>query len=220
MTDIVFMDTETLGLHPDAPIWEFAAIRRTEAGEETQYHFFIDHYPLPWYDSLPEQFQQDYRDRYRPSEALTRWHAAEKIIKATRGAHVVGAVPSFDTVRLSKLLNQTGALLPPGADDPWHYHLVDIENVIVGYLMGIGKQMVNHGDLDELDMDLIAPPWSSDTLSLAVDIDPADYARHTAMGDVLWVRAQWDSVMGVERQATADSRVVDVVDVAEVAVQR
>ncbi|MEW5810305.1 MAG: hypothetical protein AB1925_12710 [Actinomycetota bacterium] len=199
MTDIVFMDTETLGLHPDAPIWEFAAIRRTPEGRETAYHFFIDHYPLPWYDSLPEQFQQDYRDRYRPSEALTRWQAANQFIEATSGAHVVGAVPSFDALRLSKLLNQTGALMPPGADDPWHYHLVDVENVIVGYLVGVGKQAVNDGRLPELDLTLIAPPWSSDELSSAVGIPADEFDRHTAMGDVLWVKAQWDAVMGGPR---------------------
>ncbi|MGC7247264.1 hypothetical protein [Mycobacteroides abscessus] len=38
MSDIVFMDTETLGLDPLAPVWEFAAIRRYENGIEAKYH--------------------------------------------------------------------------------------------------------------------------------------------------------------------------------------
>jgi hypothetical protein len=178
MSDIVFMDTETLGLHPDAPIWEFAAIRRTSDGAETSFHCFIDHYPLPWYDHLPEQFQQDYQARYHPSEAVTLWTAAHSVVEATEDAHIVGAVPSFDTVRLSKLLEGCHA----GFDyAPWHYHLIDVENLVVGWLAARGK--------------LLLPPWKSDELSLAVGVDPEQFDRHTAMGDVLWVKAQYDAVM-------------------------
>lgn len=178
---ICFLDTETLGLDPDAPIWEFAAIRRTPDGDEVEYHCFIDHYPLPWYESLPEQFQQDYTARYSPRTAITTFTAAQLIVEATNGAHIIGAVPSFDTVRLSKLLRQTGVLMYPGSDDPWHYHLVDVENMIVGYLAAQGE--------------VVHPPWKSDELSNAVGVDPDKYARHTAMGDVQWVRDQYDAVM-------------------------
>lgn len=41
VSDIVFMDTETLGVHIDAPIWELAAIRRRADGTETELHMFI-----------------------------------------------------------------------------------------------------------------------------------------------------------------------------------
>lgn len=181
MTDICFMDTETLGLHPDAPIWEFAAIRRDADGDEKEFHCFIDHYPLPWFTSLPEPFQQDYQERFKPQDAITRWEAANLVIEATKDAHIIGAVPSFDTLRLSKLID--GAHPHNwGTKDPWHYHLIDVENVIVGFLAG-GNQ-------------IILPPWSSDELSTAVGVDPEQFDRHTAMGDVKWVRAQWDAVMG------------------------
>ena len=43
------------------------------------------------------------------------------------------------------------------------------------------------------------PPWSSDGLSSAVGVDPEQFERHTAMGDVRWVMAQWDAVMGGNR---------------------
>lgn len=179
MTDIVFMDTETLGLHPEAPVWEFAAIRRAEDGTETEFHCFIDHYPLPWIDSLPEEFANDYRARYSPVRALRQWDAVRVIEKATEGAHVIGAVPNFDTERLQRMRLRVGVITER---EPWHYHLIDVENLAVGFLAGKGE--------------LMAPPWKSDALSSAIGVDPTQFERHTAMGDVLWVRAQYDAVMG------------------------
>jgi hypothetical protein len=179
MSDIVFMDTETLGLDPEAPVWEFAAIRRTPEGAETEFHCFIDHYPLPWFNQLPESFQLDYQARYVPSLAITHWQAAEVVRNATSKAHVIGAVPSFDTTRLWKLLEHAS---PGFSSEPWHYHLVDVENMVVGYLASKGQ--------------VLQPPWKSDELSRAVGVDPEQFDRHTAMGDVLWVKAQYDAVMG------------------------
>ena len=40
-------------------------------------------------------------------------------------------------------------------------------------------------------------PWNSDTLSNAVNVDPERFDRHTAMGDVRWVMAQYDRIMAV-----------------------
>ena len=36
--------------------------------------------------------------------------------------------------------------------------------------------------------------WKSDQISLACGVDPADFARHTAMGDCEWIRALYDRV--------------------------
>lgn len=206
-SDLVFMDTETLGLDINAPIWEFAAVRRITSGPvvdanratghgcddiEKSLHLFIRHHATPWLTDFPEEFARDYHNRYSDAESVHQLEAAELIAEFMEGRpHVVGAVPNFDTERISHQL-----LRPNRIRDPWHYHLIDIENVVIGYLVGIGKQMVNFGELDELDMSLVAPPWKSDILSRAVDVDPDQFARHTAMGDVRWVMAQWDSVMG------------------------
>lgn len=173
--DIVFLDTETLGLG-DAPIWEFAAIRRQPDGTETVRQFFIRHDPYPWLDDLPDEFANDYVARFNPREALTVEQAAWHIHLATAGAHIVGAVPNFDTERLAKLLACND--IKPG----WHYHLIDVENLAVGYLAARN--------------DLWKPPWKSDKLSAAISVDPQEFPRHTAMGDVLWVRAQYDAIMG------------------------
>jgi hypothetical protein len=180
MSDLVFMDTETLGLQPEAPVWEFAAIRRSVDGTEQEFHCFIDHYPLPWIDSLPDEFADDYRNRYNPEKAKTQWDALEMVRYATRGATVVGAVPNFDTERLQRMLVRM-RLDCGGSYMPWHYHLVDVENLAVGFLAGRGK--------------ILPPPWKSDELSKAIGVDPEQFARHTAMGDVLWVQAQYDAIM-------------------------
>lgn len=177
--DIVFMDTEALGLEVDAPVWEFAAIRRGPDGTETDFRCFIDHDPTRWLPEMPDAFRRDYLRRYDPAVAVTAHLAGQIITKATKDAHVVGAVPSFDTERLSRLLDRVGRYRAP-----WHYHLIDIENVVVGYLAGTS------GVLGAL------PPYRSDDLSRAIGVNPDDFVRHTAMGDAKWVRAQWDTIVG------------------------
>lgn len=198
MNDIVFMDTETLGLSIDSPIWEFAAIRRNgETGkDDARMHLFINHDPDRISPDLPELFVADYQDRWRraaDASRITQPDNAANLIATffTGRPHVVGAVPNFDTERISHQL-----LRPNGFVEPWHYHLIDVENLIVGYLTGVGKQAVNDGQLDSLDLSKVAPPWKSDDLSRAVGVDPTQFDRHTAMGDVLWARAQYDAVMG------------------------
>lgn len=182
MSDLIFLDTETLGLDPDAPVWEFAAVRRLDPAGEIKTEFTIQHDPAGWLDDFPEEFLADYLARYDETQAWCEPAAAREIHAFTKGAHIVGAVPSFDSERLAKLLRRNGI------EPEWHYHLIDVENVVVGYLRGL---YVASGQ----DMPLV-PPWKSDELSAAVGINPDSYARHTAMGDVKWTMAQWDAVMG------------------------
>lgn len=198
MSDIVFMDTETLGLDLDSPIWEFAAIRRNaETGEETPLHLFIQHWATPWLEDFPEEFARDHRDRYDVHAAVSRMVAAHRIADLFVGRpHVVGAVPSFDTARISRQL-----LRPDRYADPWHYHLIDVENLVVGYLHGVAARAIDEARMRGEEplpglLDRPGPPYKSDDLSRAVGVDPEQFDRHTAMGDVLWVKAQYDAVTG------------------------
>lgn len=45
-------------------------------------------------------------------------------------------------------------------------------------------------------LDALAPPWDSEAVSRAVGVNPDDFERHTAMGDVRWAMAIYDAVMG------------------------
>lgn len=61
-----------------------------------------------------------------PVSTMREW--ADTFVRFTWGAHVVGAVPSFDTERLSRLLREHYAC--PG----WHYQPVDVEALAAGFL--------------------------------------------------------------------------------------
>lgn len=175
MPDLVFLDTETLGLDPYDPIWELSAIRRcTRTGHEDDMtiHVLHDRSKI----NLPERFLNDYRARYNEDEAITPYEAAHALAAFCHGKpSLVGANPAFDAERIGRQW-----LERVGIDRPWHYHLHDIETIAMGYL--------------QARKELPPGPWRSDQLSALLGIDPKDYDRHTAMGDVLWVRDQWDVV--------------------------
>lgn len=174
--DLCFMDTETLGLDPEAPIWEFACIRRV-AGTSIQWRqeFFIKHDPTGWLSKMAPEFLDDYSSRYDVKKATPEPEAAFVISESLGGATIIGAVPNFDTERIAKLL------LRNGLQPRWYYHLMDVETLAIGWLRAHGL--------------LVQPPWKSDRISKDIGIDPANFNRHTAMGDVLWVQAQYDRLM-------------------------
>ena len=104
-----------------------------------------------------------------PRHLMADWAAL--FAELTNGAHLVGAVISFDEERLRRLLRKHGAC------PTWHYHLVDVEALAAGKT---GAE----------------PPWNSNDLSCAVGVDPDDFDRHTALGDARWARAIYDVVIG------------------------
>ena len=189
MSALVFMDTETTGLSLTDDIWEFAGIRREEDGTQNVLHLFITHDQAKC-AKLPESFLKDHKDRYDGLECVSQSEAALLIANFMGGkAHIVGAVPNFDTERIALLLGRFSHR------PAWHYHLIDVENLAVGWIQGIGQQAVNDGVIDSIDGRL-APPWNSDDLSRACGIDPPTDKRHTAMGDALWAMAIYDRVTG------------------------
>ncbi|WP_458317135.1 3'-5' exonuclease [Mycolicibacterium brisbanense] len=175
---ITFIDTETLGLAPDAPIWEFAAVSRFDDGSrDDSTKFFIHHDPGDWVETLPESFQADYRNRYEPRDALDEQSAAAMIHFVTRGAELVACNPVFDEPRLA------GFLRRHGIEPEWHYHPWDIASVALGFICGRDGRPPGR-------------PWKSDRLAHTVGLDNSRYKRHTAMGDVRWTLAQWDAIVG------------------------
>jgi len=182
---LVFMDTETTGLSIVDDIWEFAAIRREIDGTETEHHLFIRH-DEALCASLPPSFREDHYDRYRDHRAYTKKQAAEYITSIFRSGkpHVVGAVPNFDTERIARLVMSQYPAWVMG----WHYHLIDVENLAVGWLSAL--------PVDDVRRAALSLPWDSNDLSRAVGIDPDQFERHTAMGDVRWAMAIYDVVTG------------------------
>jgi hypothetical protein len=183
---LIFLDTETTGLDLNDDIWEFAAIRREPDGVTTELHLFIEHDEQKC-RNLPESFLTDHLARFPSHKTETpRSSAAHQIghfLSRNGGErpHIVGAVPNFDTERIALLL---GTVL---RSPEWHHHLIDVENLAVGWLV---RQIPLGGRND-----LLTPPWESDDLSRAVGIDPPGDERHTAMGDVLWAMHLYDHIM-------------------------
>ena len=181
MTALVFLDTETTGLDLTDDIWEFAAIRCNPDGTSESLHLFIQHDTAKC-AKLPASFFGDHMARWPHGFApVEPSHAAELIVDILRRedgqrVHVVGAVPNFDTERLALLLTRHGH------SPQWHHHLIDVENLAVGWLAGRGEP-------------LPPLPWNSDDLSRAIGINPDDYRRHEAMADVEWARDIYDRVM-------------------------
>ncbi|MBW0275027.1 hypothetical protein ATM97_27890 [Nocardia sp. MH4] len=200
-TPIVFLDTETDGVHPGRKVWEIAMIRRDEQGERDT-SFFVDidlstadPFGLKvgrFYDRHPQGrdlagIDDDQGDPWSPNNA---WHpelAAREVARWTHGAHIVGAVPNFDTECLAAMLRRHR--LTPA----WHYHLIDIEALAVGYLHGGGRTDVMPREARET----LALPWKSDDLSRAIGVEPpTEEERHTAMGDARWAMRVYDAITG------------------------
>lgn len=187
--DIVFLDTETTSLHPETgEIWEFAGIRIEEETEkESVLQFFIevdlahaDPFSLKigkFYDRWPKKspYFDELADSLSSPFIRTRNQAAAAIEAFTRGATIVVNVPTFDEPRLDRLLRSEG-LLPS-----WHYHVLDMESIIVGYAAARG--------------DKFPLPYSSTELTKYLNVEePTEEERHTAMGDARWVQRQWEEM--------------------------
>lgn len=187
---LAFVDTETDGVHPGRKLWEVAIVRREPDGTETEWETFVD-IDLSTADPFGLRVGRFYQrhplgrelsgtpDTWDPPDPLPSRvdDVAHRVAQLTHGAHLIGAVPNFDTEVLDQLLREHG-LLPA-----WHYHLVDVENLAVGYLARRGEPM--------------APPWSSEGLSGALGVPVAsEQERHTAMGDVRWAMRMYDAILG------------------------
>lgn len=143
---IVFLDTETNGLHADRRPWEIAWIRREIDGTETERCIQIADIDNTNAELKGLQIGR-FHDRFQggpkaaasllvhstlvPREQRTlllEWDAAIEIERATRDAIIVGAVPNFDTEVLAAMLRRH-RMCPA-----WRYQLVDVEALAAGWL--------------------------------------------------------------------------------------
>ncbi len=200
---VCFLDIETTGLHPDNhQIWEVALI--TPNGDEHVWQFPIDemaadpfaleigHYwQRRWAaDAAVDMFDAIY-EAHTPKARYGRYPKVGKAIKPspdwcryfrdlTANHHLCGAVPSFDEERLRRLLNRHGVL------HRWHYHLIDIEALAVGFISAVNWS----------DGGVRVPlPWKSDELSRQCGVEPAsDEEKHTALGDARWAKRLYERI--------------------------
>lgn len=199
MTAIVFIDTETTGVHPDREVWEVAMIREGYG----EYSFFVDceldqadpfglnvgrfYDRHPWGMYLSGKIPDPFMVVKNDGDFLRQKDAAITVAQWTHGATLIGAVPSFDERTLDPLLRKHG-IMPA-----WHYHPGDVEAMAVGWLWGRAGRR-NSLSAEQL-ADLLTPPWNSTDLSKACGVEmPTEEERHTALGDALWVKRWYDAI--------------------------
>lgn len=185
MTKLCFLDTETTSLRPDRRAWEVGLITRSPDGtRDDEHHWFVraEDLDLGNADQMAlkvgrfyERHPQILPGNWQTSLVSGEIEVLRQVEKMTRGAHVVGAVPNFDTEVLASRMRANG-ICPS-----WHYHLCCVENLAVGYLAARGEP--------------VAPPWSSDDLSTKIGVSVEKDDRHTALGDARWARDLYDAVM-------------------------
>lgn len=182
---ICFIDTEYTTLDPwRRKPWEIAVIRRDPGAPDVEMNIILMDVDLS--DADPKSLDiGGFFDRHPKFGAaedvltsyITEAEAAPLVETLTRGAHIVAAVPDPDVDILREMLRRHGLR--------WtgHYHLMDIENIAIGYIKG-------------LDMGFKPQfPLKSDELSEMCGVPaPSDAERHTAMGDARWVRDWWDAI--------------------------
>lgn len=185
---IVFVDTETTGLHPhDHEIWEVAAIRYDpiirEVLEVGIWQLGID---IRKADPVALDMNGFHTRRWVRSQFTSTAVFARQFADFCEGAHLCGAVPSFDDKRLERLM------LAERVTPTWHYHIIDVEALAIGYLNGrhAGQQ---GWTLAELHPVATSIPWSSSQLNEALGLNIPDEWKHTAEGDARWALAIWET---------------------------
>lgn len=196
---VAFADTETTGLDPDLnPIWEVAVIP-PDGPDEGEHVWQVkvpelvlvsDSDPAPERPYISPWVVENtgFASRYDRGQALTPKQSIYRFAGLVEGRHLVGAVPSFDEERLRAMYRQ---FVKPGATRfPWHYHLIDVEALAVGWLSAARNAWTAYEGFEP------SLPWKSDDLSAALGIGPpAPGERHTALADARWAKAIYEAVL-------------------------
>lgn len=209
MTKLAFLDTETTGLDPrHHEIWEVGIIIRDlnplygdpqdiayawqlrpdldkanpKALEIGRYH---ERFSVRT-DNMAATI--DVEDGKPWTGYGSRSEAFIDIQQVLDGAHIVGAVPSFDDAFLK------ASFWPLSLRVTWHYHLIDVETLAVGWLEG--DAAAARAEVDDSITSGVTLPWNSEDLSARLGVDAAAFDRHTALGDARWALAIYDAVMG------------------------
>lgn len=193
---VAFVDTETTGLDPELDfIWEIAVI--VDGEEYVWQQRLPERRGEPDWDVVSEWVIENTRITrdYDHEAALEPFHSIANLETLVRGRHLVGACPWFDSERLHRAQLRES----DHRDLLWHYHLIDVENLAVGWLHGAAAFSTAHAPSEFWD-GFGKLPWKSTDLSLALGVDPADFEpKHSALADARWAKAIYEKIMGPPR---------------------
>lgn len=200
LSNCVIMDTETTGLSPDRhEIWEIALL---DLGTGREYVWQLPLWNFKDADQIAlnigkfwERYEWGLNKWYTPFNGMTTnnpspdyytTNTLKDICRILQGKHIIGAIPSFDTDRLQRLLYRFDQV------PTWHYHIIDIEALTVGWLLSRGVEL--------------SPPWKSEDLIDRLGAQRIDEKeKHTALGDchqVLNVLSKMEAIFHKERSDT------------------
>ena len=200
---LVWLDTETTGLHAARRPWDVALIVRDDTDTHDQELQWIVHpYDLDLGNADPRALEiGGFWERYPYAQHLRTFgdlrtpayrlpalppgkevRRLEDILRdvqyATRDrATILGSNPNFDMSTLEAMMLEFN--LAPR----WHYHGEDVPTLIKGWLMG------NGGPLP------VDQHKRSDALCRMIGVEPDDYPRHTAIGDCRMFRDAYDALL-------------------------
>lgn len=183
MNPIVFVDTETDGLHHQCKAWEVALIRRDEHGNEHEQHWFL---PLDLRHADAHALRLGgFWDRHPmgrkvsgktpvPDKGTTPVHdVARDVMRLTFGATIVGSNPAFDVDVLARMLRSEGY------SPQWSHRLRDVATLASGFL---GRDV---GGLDgALDALWVGAPEFTERHTALVDARAAAWVYDRVMGNI------------------------------------
>lgn len=177
---LVFLDTETTGLHRTRRPWEIAIIRRSE-DEQTKLHICVDLADLDLDAAEPAGLaisgfhKRHPQARQRPARFPRVCPAAEAaalVHEWTFDAVIVGVVPVFDTECLTEMLARHGF-------SPRWQDTVDVVPLAVSTVTRQGREPEPH--FEDLSRQCGVKP-------------PGLGGRHTAVGDARWAMRWYDAL--------------------------
>lgn len=205
---VIVADTETTSLHADTGrVWDFAGFRLEPDGLTSALRVIVEDVDLSDCDPMSLEIGRFHERHPRHGgtldpgyELMPEVYAAKEIAEFTSAGedqsapHLFGQVPSFDEERLRRMLTRYG--LAHGL----HYHLIDAENVALGWLAhwrhiadvvpSLGASGPPRG--------ILLPPYDSRQLAESFRLDVTRFAKHTGWGDVqatyAWLKAMLPNV--------------------------
>lgn len=188
----VAVDIETTGLTPGVhSIWEVALVWP----DGRSCAWIIDDVKLSTAESSALAVSR-FHDRWYStgqSDRTSSQTVARHIARVTAGLHLVGVNVSFDARHLEHLMRQRNHA--PG----WHYHLVDVAAMALGFLHGRYAEAATRESSVRLT-DAAALPYRSYELSRACGVEPpAEDQQHTALADAEWAARWYRRLTGADR---------------------
>jgi len=179
---VLFLDTETTGVHDRRRAWEISMIRRQADTDDTTITIFINIDDLDLDHADPAGLAVGrFHDRHPafgatlgPDEHLLSEHDATEIVDEwSAGAEIFGIRPRFDTDTLASAFDRHGKT------PRWWREPVDITDLARGWMLARGEFPVRN------------PEALSKQCGVMI---PAPALRHTAYGDAEWVLRWFDAL--------------------------